>query len=87
MMLQAWHTCIWEVSRFLVPFPRSVPQHSPVFEFYGQFLRPHGLDFALTCTVNCGTLYRHVSMPFQIMSNQLNLPEVDSNEVVETSQG
>ena len=69
----------------LVPFPRSVPQHSPVSELYGQFLRPHGLVFALTLTVNCGTLYRQV--PFQIMSNQLNLPQVDSNEVVETSQG
>ena len=23
---------------------------------YGQFLRPHGLVFAMTCTVNCGTL-------------------------------
>ena len=31
------------------------------------------LAFALTCTVNCGT-------------NQLNLPQVDSNQVVETSQ-
>ncbi|CDQ77751.1 unnamed protein product [Oncorhynchus mykiss] len=26
----------------------------------GQFLRPHGLVFALTCTVFCGTLYRQV---------------------------
>ena len=26
-------------------------------------------------------------LPFQIMSNQLNLPQVDSNQVVETSQG
>ena len=45
---------------FLVPFPRSVPQHNPVSELYRQFLRPHGLVFALTCTVNCGTLYRQV---------------------------
>ena len=28
---------------FLVPFPRSVPQHNPVSELYGQFLHPHGL--------------------------------------------
>ena len=41
----------------LVPFPRSVPQHNPVPELYGQFLRPHGLVFALTCTGNCGTLH------------------------------
>ena len=43
---------------FLVPFPRAVPRHDPVSELDGQFLQPHGLDFALTCTVNCGTLYR-----------------------------
>jgi hypothetical protein len=30
--------------------------NNPVLELYGQFLRPHGLVFALTCTVNCGTL-------------------------------
>ena len=29
-------------------------------ELYGQFLRPHGLVFALTCTVNLVTLYRQV---------------------------
>ena len=44
----------------LAPFPRSVPRHNPVSELYGQFLRPHGLVFALTCTVNCVTLYRQV---------------------------
>ena len=44
----------------LVPFPRSVNIHNPLSELYGQFLRPHGLVFALTCTVNCGTLYRLV---------------------------
>ena len=41
---------------FLVPFPRSVPWHNPVSELYGQFLRPHGLVFALTCPVDCGIL-------------------------------
>ena len=45
---------------FLVPFPRSVPRHNPVSELYGQFLQPHGLVFDLTCTVNCGTLFRQV---------------------------
>ena len=44
----------------LVPFPRSVPRHNPVSELYGQSLRPHGLVFAPTCTVNCGVLYRQV---------------------------
>ena len=68
-------------SNVLVPVSRSVPQHNPTLELHGQFLRPHCLVFALTCTVNC----KHVI--FQIMSNQLNLPQVDSNKVVETSQG
>ena len=45
---------------FLIHFPRSVPQHNPVTELYGHFLQPNGLVFALTCTVNCGTLYRQV---------------------------
>ena len=40
---------------FLVDFPRSEPRHNPVTELYRQFLRPYGLVFALTCTVNCGT--------------------------------
>ena len=31
-----------------------------VLSALGQFLRSHGLVFALTCTVNCGTLYRQV---------------------------
>jgi hypothetical protein len=37
-----------------------VPWHNPVSELYGQFLLPHGLVFALTCTVNCGTSHRQV---------------------------
>jgi hypothetical protein len=31
--------------------------------------------------------YVDCCVPFQIMSNQLNIPQVDSNQVVETSQG
>ena len=42
----------------LVPIPRSVPRQNPISELYGQFLLPHGLVFALTCIVNCGTLYK-----------------------------
>ena len=41
-------------------FFRSVPRHNPVSELYGQFLPPHGLVYALTYTVNCGTLYGQV---------------------------
>ena len=70
----------------LLPIARSVPKHNPVSELYGQFLQSHDLVFALTCTVNCGTFIQTVK-PFQIMSNQLNLPQVASNQVVETSQG
>jgi hypothetical protein len=32
-------------------------------------------------------LYIDRCVPFQIKSNQLNLPQMDSNQVVETSQG
>ena len=66
---------------FLVPFPRSVPRHNPALELYGQFLRPHGLVIAITCM----TINREVcAYPNHV--NQLNLPQVDSNQVVETSQ-
>ena len=34
-----------------------------------QSSRPHGLEFALTCTVNCGTLYRQVlAIPNHVQS-------------------
>jgi hypothetical protein len=36
------------------------PRHNPVSELYGQFFQPHSVVFALTNTVNCGTLYRQV---------------------------
>jgi hypothetical protein len=45
---------------FLYPSPDFVSKHNPVSGLYKQFLRPHGLVFALTCIVNCGTLYRQV---------------------------
>jgi hypothetical protein len=56
----------------LVPFPRSVSQHNPVLELYGQFLRPHGFVFALTWTVNCGILYRQVcAFPNHVQSIEM----------------
>ena len=58
----------------LVPFPRSVPLHNPVSELYG-----HALSIMGPYIDRCVLL--------QIMSNQLNLPQMDSNQVVETSQG
>jgi hypothetical protein len=57
----------------LVPFPRSVSWHNPVSELYGQYLRLHGLVFALTCTVICGTLYRQVcAFPNHVQSFEFN---------------
>ncbi len=70
-----------------VPFPGSVPLYNPDLDNYRQFLWLHGLVCALMCTVNCGTLYRQVCVPFQIMSSKLNIPQLDSNQLVETSQG
>ena len=36
---------------------------------YRKFLRPHGLVFALACSVNCGNVYRQVcSFPNQVQS-------------------
>ena len=61
------------------------PSPNPVSEFYRQFLEPHGLVFALTLSTVGPYIDRYVL--FQIMSNQFNLPQVDSNQVVETSQG
>ena len=69
----------------LLPFSRSVTRHNPVSELYAQFLLPHVLVFALTLST-VGP-YIDTCVPFQIMSNQFNLPQVDSNQVVETSQG
>ena len=49
--------------------PDLCPEDNPVSELYGQFLRPHGLVFALTSTVNCGTLYRQVcAFPYHVQS-------------------
>uniref|UniRef100_A0A8C4QJU4 Transcription factor 7 like 2 n=2 Tax=Eptatretus burgeri TaxID=7764 RepID=A0A8C4QJU4_EPTBU len=35
-----------------------MPHHHSILEFYGQFLGLHGGVSALTCSVNCGTLYK-----------------------------
>ena len=43
-----------------IPFPRSMPPHNSILEFYLEFLGLHGGVSALTCTVNCGALYRKV---------------------------
>lgn len=53
-----------------------------LYRLYRQSLPPH--DLALICIVSCEALYKHVS--FQIMSSQLNLPQVGFNHCVESSQ-
>ena len=64
----------------LLPFPRSVPRHNPVSELYRQFPRPHGLVFALTCTVNCGTLYRQVcAFPNHVQSIEFTTGGIQSS--------
>jgi hypothetical protein len=42
--------------------------------------------FSLTCNVKRGT-YIDRSVSYQIVTNQLNYSQVDSNQVVDTSQG
>ena len=54
---------------------------------YVQYLRLHGLVLSLTCTCQLWDLIQTGVCLSKSLSNQLNLPQVDSNEVVETSQG
>ena len=65
---------------FLVTFPRSVLRHNPVSKLYRQFPRPHGLVFALTCPVNCGTLYRQeCAFPNHVQSIEFTTGGFQSN--------
>uniref|UniRef100_A0AAZ3NYT3 serine C-palmitoyltransferase n=1 Tax=Oncorhynchus tshawytscha TaxID=74940 RepID=A0AAZ3NYT3_ONCTS len=50
---------------FWYPSPDLCLYYNHVSEVFGQFLRPHDLVIALTCTVNCGTLYRQVPESFE----------------------
>ena len=45
---------------FWNPFPGLFLDTTLSWSSTDNFLRPHGLVSALTCTVNCGTLYRQV---------------------------
>ena len=65
---------------FLAPFPRSVPRPNPVSELNGKFLQLHGLVFALTCTVICGTLYRQVcAFPNHVQSIEFTAAGLQSS--------
>lgn len=50
----------------------------------GSSFQPHGLVFVLIQTVRRPSV--HVCISFQIMSNHFNLPRMESNQGVETSQ-
>ncbi len=61
-------TCFCDPStlqKFFCTLPQICASIYAVSEVYRQFLRLHGLVCALTCTVNCGTLYKQV-LTFQI---------------------
>ena len=77
------HCVLWDLQcciNWLVHFPRSVPRHDPVSELYRQFLWPRGLVFALTCTVNWGTLYRQVcAFPNHVQSIEFITGELRSS--------
>ncbi len=44
------------------------------------------LSFCSDIHFSCLTLYRQACVPFQIMYTQLNLPQVNSSQSIETSQ-
>ena len=75
------HFAQWDLQSsriFSVPFPIFVPQDNPVSEVYGQFLWLHAW-FVLWHALS--TVGPHINrcVPSQIIPNQLNLPQVDSN--------
>ena len=86
MVPDIFHLWIMEATVFLGTFNAAEMflYTQPVSELYRQFLRSHGLIFALTCNVNCGTLYRQVFVfPHHVQSNQFTTGGL---QVVETSQ-
>ena len=59
--------------------------HPQIYASREQFVRPHGLVFALM-PISALRPYIDRCVPFQMMSKQLNLPQRDSSQGVETSQ-
>ena len=65
--LRSWEPSIQHI--FCVAFSRSVSRHNPVSDLCRQYLRPHGLVFALIFIVSCETLYRQVcAFPHHLQS-------------------
>ena len=80
-MMEGGHCVLGDLQcciNVLVPFPRCVPRHNPVSELYEQFLWPHGLVFALTCTVNCGIIDR-CAFPSHVQSIEFTTGELQSS--------
>ncbi len=77
------HCAHWDLQCcriFSVPFLRSVPRYNPVSAVYRQFLGLHGLVCALTCTVNCGILYRQVcAFPNHVQSTEFTTGGLQSS--------
>jgi hypothetical protein len=64
---------------FWYPSPDLCLRHNTVSKLFGQFLRPDHLVFALTYTVNCGTLYRQVcAFPNHVQSIKFTIGGLQS---------
>ncbi len=65
---------------FLYPSSDLCLKYNPVSAVYRQFLDLHGLDCALTCIVNCGTLYRQVcAFPNHVQSTEFTTGGLQSS--------
>ncbi|CDQ88436.1 unnamed protein product [Oncorhynchus mykiss] len=53
------------------------PQHNPVSELHRQFLQHHGLVFALTRVVNCGTLYGQSGLTQAVRDSKISLQQAE----------
>jgi hypothetical protein len=83
---KVFHLRMMEATVFLGTFPRSVPRHNPVWELHGQFLRPHGLVYFSDIHCQLWFLILTDVCLSKLCPKQFNLPQVDSNQVVETSR-
>jgi hypothetical protein len=73
VVLNFFHLRMMEPNVFLGTF-------NAVAENYGQFLRPHGMVFVLTCSVNCETLYRQVcAFPNNFQSIKFTIGRLQSS--------
>lgn len=76
------------VFKYFLSFHRFVYRCFFFMKVHREFLGFHGLVSGLTGTVNCENLYAQLCafLNHPIQSNQLNLPQVDSSQVLETFQ-